>query len=94
MKLQAVLFLNISFQILRLETGGAAYLRMRLIHRLLRYFIILSHLAIKMPSQYGLHLYAWECLQVWSDMLLSSCFFNFSIFQSQPLYSSYSGLVQ
>ena len=84
MKLQAVLFLNIFFQILCLEIGGAAYLRMRLIHGRLRYFIILSHLSINMPSQCGLHLYAWECLQVWSDMLLSSCFLISAFFSPSP----------
>lgn len=86
MKLQAVLFLNIFFQILRLEIGGAAYLRSCgfIIHGRLQYFIILSHLAINMPSQSGLHLYAWECLQVWSDILLSSCFLISAFFSRSP----------
>ena len=94
MKLQAVLFLNIFFQILHLEIGGAAYLRMRLIHGRLTvfYYFITSgnkHALSMWPPSICLGMFA--SLVRYVALIM---FFNFSIFQSQPLYSSYSGLVQ
>ena len=93
MKLQTVLFLNIFFQILRFEITGAAYLRMRLIHERLRYLLFITsvnkHALSMWPSCISLGMFA--SLVRYVALIM---FFNFSIFQSQPLCSSYSGLVQ
>ena len=95
MKLQTghVLFLIFFFKILRFEIGVAAYRKMRLIHGRLRYLLFITsvnkHALSMWPPSISLGMFS-----SLSDMLLSSCFFNFSIFQSQSLCSSYSGLVQ
>ena len=94
MKLQTVLFLNIFFQILSFEIRGVAYLRMRLIHEHLRYLLFITSvnkhaLAILWPPSISLGMFV--SLVRYVALIM---FFNFSIFQSQPLCSSYSGLVQ
>ena len=94
MKLQTVLFLNICFQILRFEIRGVAYLRMRLIHKHLRYLLFITSvskhvLSILWPPSISLGMFV--SLVRYVALIM---FFNFSIFQSQPLCSSYSGLVQ
>ena len=95
MKLQTVhvLFLNIFFKIMRFEIGVAAYRRMRLIHGRLRYLLFITsvnkHALSMWPPSISLGMFS--SLVRYVALIM---FFNFSIFQSQPLYSSYSGLVQ
>ena len=93
MKLQTVLFLNIFLKIVRFEIGIAAYRRMRLTHGRLRYLLLITSvnkhaLSIWPPS------ITLEMLSSLVRYVALIMFFNLSIFQSQPLCSSYSGLVQ
>ena len=94
MKLQTVLFLNnIFFQILHFEIRGVAYLRMRLIHERLRYLLFITsvnkHALSMSPPSISLGMFV--SLVIYVALIM---FFNLSIFQSQPLCTSYSGLVQ
>ena len=94
MKLQTVLFLNIFFPNSALRNRGcslskdAAYTIERL--RYLLFITSVNKHALSMwPPSISLEMFASLIRYVPHIM-----FFNFSIFQSQPLCSSYSGLVQ